>query len=59
MGAIEKFQEIYENRGDYIRDWKSKNPEGKVLGCFCTYVPEEIAYAGGVLTTRLLGSHEI
>ena len=59
MGAIEKFQEIYENRGDYIRDWKSKNPEGKVLGCFCTYVPEEIAYAGGILTTRLLGSHEI
>ncbi len=59
MGAIEKFQEIYENRGDYIRDWKSKNPEGKVLGCFCTYVPEEIAFAGGVLTTRLLGSHEI
>lgn len=59
MGAIEKFKEIYENRGDYIRNWKSQNPEGKVLGCFCTYVPEEIAYAGGVLTTRLLGSHEI
>ena len=59
MGAIEKFQEIYENRGDYIRNWKSKNQNGKVLGCFCTYVPEEIAYAGGVLTTRMLGSHEI
>jgi len=59
MGAIEKFQEIYENRGDYVRDWKKRNSEGKVMGCFCTYVPEEIAYAGGVLTTRLLGSHEI
>ncbi len=59
MGAIEKFQEIYENRGDYIRDWKSRNPGSKVLGYFCTYVPEEIAYAGGVLTSRLLGSHEI
>ena len=59
MGAIEKFQEIYDNRGDYIRGWKEKNPDGKVIGCFCTYVPEEIAYAGGVLTTRLLGSHEI
>lgn len=59
MGAFEKFQNIYENRGDYIRNWKSNNPNGKVLGCFCTYVPEEIAYAGGVLTTRLLGSHEI
>src|SRR3989339_1075628 len=58
MGAIERFQEIYENRGDYIRDWKAKKTGGKVLGCFCTYVPEEIAYAGCVLTTRLLGSHE-
>jgi benzoyl-CoA reductase subunit C len=59
MGAIEKFQEIYDNRGDYIRDWKAKHPNGKVMGTFCTYVPEEICYAGGVLTTRLLGSHEI
>jgi len=59
MGAIEKFKEIYEKRGDYIRDWKSRHPEGKVMGIFCTYVPEEIAYAAGVLTTRALGSHEI
>lgn len=59
MGAIEKFQEIYDNRGDYIRDWKSRHPNSKVLGTFCTYVPEEIAFAGGVLTTRCLGSHEI
>ena len=59
MGAIERFQEVYENRHDYIRDWKSKNPEGKVLGCFCTYVPEEIPYAVGVLPMRILGSHEI
>jgi len=59
MGAIEKFKEIYDNRHDYVREWKSRNPHGKVLGCFCTYVPEEIAYAGGVLTTRILGSHEI
>jgi len=59
MGAIEKFQEVYENRHDYVRDWKSKNPEGKILGCFCTYVTEEIPYAAGVLPIRILGSHEI
>lgn len=59
MEAIKKCQEIYDKRGEYLRDWKSRHPEGKILGCFCTYVPEEIAHAGGVLTTRLLGSHEI
>lgn len=59
MGAIEKFREIYEKRHDYARDWKARHPEGKVLGYFCTYFPEEIAYAGGVLPVRLLGSHEI
>jgi benzoyl-CoA reductase subunit C len=59
MGAIEKFQEVYENRHDYVRDWKKKHPEGKVLGDFCTYVPEEIPYAAGILPVRILGSHEI
>ncbi|MDO8785530.1 MAG: benzoyl-CoA reductase, bzd-type, subunit N [Syntrophales bacterium] len=59
MGAIEKFQEIYENRHDYGRDWKARHPEGKMLGYFCTYLPEEITYAAGILPVRLLGSHEI
>ena len=59
MGAIEKFQEIYENRHDYANIWKAKHPGGKTLGCFCTYVPEEIPYAAGVLPVRVLGSHEI
>src|SRR4030042_5084139 len=59
MGAIERFQEVYENRHDYARDWQSKHPDGKILGCFCTYVPEEITYAAGALPVRILGSHEI
>lgn len=59
MGAIEKFQEIYENRHEYANVWKAKHPGGKILGCFCTYVPEEIPYAAGVLPVRVLGSHEI
>lgn len=59
MGAIEKFQEIYEKRHDYALDWKSRHPDGKILGCFCSYVPEEIPYAAGVLPVRILGSHEI
>jgi benzoyl-CoA reductase subunit C len=59
MGAIEKFQEVYENRHDYANIWKAKHPGRKILGCFCTYVPEEIPYAAGVLPVRILGSHEI
>ena len=29
-----------------------------MVGYFCTYVPEEILYAAGILPVRILGSHE-
>ncbi len=54
---LDKFKEWYETRHDYARGWKEKTG-GKVLGYFCTYVPEEILYAAGVLPVRILGSHE-
>ncbi len=54
---IEKFKEWYEKRHEYAKEWKKKTG-GKVLGYFCTYVPEEILYAAGVLPVRILGSHE-
>ena len=38
---IEMFQEWYENRHEYAKEWKKKTG-GKVMGYFCTYVPEEI-----------------
>ena len=38
---IEMFREFYDARHEYARQWKGKN-DGKVMGCFCTYVPEEI-----------------
>lgn len=47
----------YKNRHDYARDWLSKN-DGEVIGCFCSYAPEEIMYAAGHLPVRMLGSHE-
>lgn len=59
MGAIEKFQEVYENRHNYANIWKAKHPQGKILGHFDTYLPEEIPYAAGILPVRILGSHEI
>ncbi len=46
-----------QNRHEYAKQWKERTG-GKVLGYFCTYVPEEIVYAAGVLPVRILGSHE-
>jgi benzoyl-CoA reductase subunit C len=54
---IEMFKEFYDARHEYARQWKDKSG-GKVMGCFCTYVPEEILYAANVLPVRILGSHE-
>jgi benzoyl-CoA reductase subunit C len=58
---MEMFKEWYDARHEYAKEWKKKHPTGKVLGYFCTYVPEEILYAvpqDGVLPIRILGSHE-
>ncbi len=54
---MEKFKEWYEQRHEYAQEWKKKTG-GKVIGYFCTYVPEEILYAAHVLPVRILGSHE-
>ncbi len=54
---FEQFVEWERNRHDYARRWKERTG-GKVLGYFCTYVPEEIPYAAGVLPVRILGGHE-
>lgn len=54
---IDRYKEWYDGRHDYAREWKRKTG-GKVLGTFCTYVPEEILVAAGVLPVRILGSHE-
>lgn len=52
-----QFKEWYEKRHDYAREWKEKTG-GKIIGYFCTYVPEEILYAADVLPVRVLGGHE-
>ena len=57
MSMVEKFKIWMENRHEYARNWKRRTG-GKVLGYFCTYMPEEILYAAGVLPVRVLGSHE-
>lgn len=54
---IEMFKEWYEARHEYVKEWK-KNHNDKIMGYFCTYVPEEVLYAAGILPVRILGSHE-
>ncbi len=55
---IEMFKEWYDARHEYAKEWKSKHPQGKVVGFFCTYVPEEMLIAADILPVRILGSHE-
>lgn len=54
---IEKFRTWYDGRHQYARQWKERTG-GRVVGYFCTYVPEEILYAADMLPVRILGSHE-
>ncbi|MDY7037070.1 MAG: 2-hydroxyacyl-CoA dehydratase family protein [Thermodesulfobacteriota bacterium] len=54
---FEKFTDKYKNRHEYAREWK-KRTGGKVVGFLCSYAPEEILYAAGILPVRLLGAHE-
>lgn len=38
---MEVFKQWYDRRHEYAKEWK-KRTGGKVIGTFCTYVPEEI-----------------
>ncbi len=54
---LNQFRDWERNRHEYAKAWKERTG-GKVMGYFCTYAPEEILYAAGVLPVRILGSHE-
>ena len=54
---MEKFPQWFEKRHDYAKEWK-KRTGGKVMGCLCTYVPEELLYAANILPVRVFGEHE-
>jgi len=54
---FDQFRDWERNRHEYAKAWKERTG-GKVIGYFCTYVPEEILYAADVLPVRILGSHE-
>ena len=54
---IEVFRDFFEHRHDYAKGWQQRTG-GKVMAYFCTYAPEEIMYAAGILPVRVLGGHE-
>ncbi len=54
---IERFKKAAKNPGAYARSWKEKNQKD-VIGYFCSYAPEEIILASGVLPFRLFGSQK-
>jgi len=52
-----QFREWIDKRHEYAKAWKERTGN-KVIGYFCTYVPEEILSAADILPVRVLGSHE-
>ena len=52
-----QFKSWYEDRHDYARAWKQKTGR-QVVATMCTYTPEEILIAAGMLPVRVLGAHE-
>ena len=55
--TFDTFRNWRIERAEYAKAWKEKTG-GKLMGYFCTYAPEELMYAAGILPVRILGSHE-
>lgn len=53
---LNKFQEIRKNRDNILRQMKSETHK-RILGYLCTYFPEEIAHAAGIVPVRILGDN--
>lgn len=54
---LQVFSEVAANPYEYARQWK-ENTGGRVFGYFCTYFPEELLHAAGILPIRILGVKE-
>jgi benzoyl-CoA reductase subunit C len=56
MELLELFRTLISADNKFTREWKLKKKP--VIGYACSYTPEEIIYAGGILPIRVLGSLE-
>lgn len=55
-GIIERCKGIAEDISfAEVHKWKEEHPQGKVVGHFQVYFPEEIAHAGGMLPVKVAG----
>ncbi|MFC1993922.1 2-hydroxyacyl-CoA dehydratase [Chloroflexota bacterium] len=54
---FKQFADIVGDRHQYAKDWKVKTGK-KIIGYFCTYVPEELIYAADILPVRVMGGHD-
>ncbi|MCL1805210.1 MAG: 2-hydroxyacyl-CoA dehydratase [Clostridiales bacterium] len=54
---MNRFKQILDNHQEYAREWK-KRVGGRILGYFDTYLPEELAYAAGMLPVRMMAERE-
>ena len=55
LSTLEKFREVnrtYPGTAQ-VRDWKQRGK--RVFGWLCTYVPEEVLHAAGILPVRITG----
>ncbi|RLF10931.1 MAG: benzoyl-CoA reductase [Thermoprotei archaeon] len=56
---LAEFKDIVEKRHEYAKAWKERT-NGKVVGYFCTYTPEEIFYAAdNILPVRVAPGHSL
>ena len=55
MDVLKRFGDIAQNPHDYAATWKRQYGR-KVFGHFCSYTPEELINAAGVLPFRIFGS---
>jgi len=53
---LELFRTLISADNKFIKEWKRQNKP--VLGYACSYTPEEIIYAAGILPIRVLGDLE-
>ncbi|MCP4373677.1 MAG: 2-hydroxyacyl-CoA dehydratase [Deltaproteobacteria bacterium] len=57
MDILNQFYEISKDPFAYAGSWKNET-NGKIVGHFCSYTPEEIIVAAGALPFRIFGSPE-
>lgn len=56
--ALERLMTLRDAPLSYARDWKERTG-GKVIGYFCSDMPEEIIHASGALPVRLTGQNRV